>query len=182
MVKRDRISVAVAGAAVATLAVVVWFRADPAAPGSATSSADSRAPARLGPAVPAIELEPAGDRPPAAVGKRDLFAFGVPPTPEPTPEPPPTVPTPPPPPTIPTPTPMPPLTDVRFVGILESKPGVMVAMFLLGRDKDPKAEAVSGQVGDMVANRFRVVKVGLESVDILEVGADQTRRLPLKGK
>ena len=33
----------------------------------------------------------------------------------------------------------------------------------------------------MVANRFRIVKIGLESVDIQEVGSDQVRRIPLKG-
>ena len=44
-----------------------------------------------------------------------------------------------------------------------------------------RKEVLTGQVGEMVANRFRIVQIGLESVDIQEVGSDQVRRIPLKG-
>ena len=41
---------------------------------------------------------------------------------------------------------------------------------------------LTGQVGEMVVNRFRVVKIGLESVDVQEVGSDQVRGIPLEGE
>ena len=44
-----------------------------------------------------------------------------------------------------------------------------------------RSEVLTGQVGEMVGNRFRIVKIGLESVDIQEVGSEQVRRIPLKG-
>jgi hypothetical protein len=111
--------------------------------------------------------------------KRDVFAFGVdpqveiererlanlpPPLPvEPTPTP------------VPTPTPLPPL-NVKYIGSLESKPGLKVAFFMT-----EKKEVLSGQAGDTVMNRFRVMRINIESVDVQQVGADQVQRLPLKG-
>ena len=109
------------------------------------------------------------------VGDRDLFGFGGPP---PTLEPPPTTPsmadlgpTPEP---LPTPTPLPPLT-VKYMGSVENGKGVKVALFVTD-----KKEVLAGQVGDTVANRFRVMKIGFESVDVQQVGFDQVQRLPLK--
>jgi hypothetical protein len=40
---------------------------------------------------------------------------------------------------------------------------------------------MSGQVGQTVMNRFRVVRIGFESVDVEEVGSGQVRRIPLRG-
>jgi hypothetical protein len=40
---------------------------------------------------------------------------------------------------------------------------------------------LTGQPGEVVGNRFRIVKIGLESVDVQEVGSDQVRRIPLRG-
>ena len=45
-----------------------------------------------------------------------------------------------------------------------------------------KEEVLTGQAGQLVGNRFRIVRIGLESVDIQEVGSEQTRRIPLGGK
>jgi hypothetical protein len=44
-----------------------------------------------------------------------------------------------------------------------------------------RQEVLTGQVGEMVGNRFRIVKIGIESVDVQQVGADQVQRIPLKG-
>ena len=44
-----------------------------------------------------------------------------------------------------------------------------------------RKEVLTGQVGEVVANRYRIVKIGLESVDVQEVGSDQVQRIPLKG-
>jgi hypothetical protein len=128
------------------------------------------------PDVPRVGLDRvrAADVRPAA-GQRDVFAFGpeprvepevgpvqVGPAPEPTPTP------------VPTPTPLPALS-VKYIGSLEKK-GLKVAFFLT-----EKKEVVSGQAGETVMNRFRVVRIGFESVDVQQVGADQVQRLPLKG-
>jgi hypothetical protein len=86
------------------------------------------------------------------------------------------VPTPVPTPGIPTPTPLPPLT-VHYVGAVEDKRGVKVAVFLTDKE-----EVLTGQAGQLVGNRFRILRIGLESVDIQEVGSEQTRRVPLGGK
>src|SRR6185503_12511259 len=106
---------------------------------------------------------------PALSAKRDVFAFGGP---DPrqqaamaaqAPPPPPLEPTPTP---VPTPTPLPPL-NVKYIGSVESKPGLKVAFFMT-----EKKEVLSGQAGETVMNRFRVVKIGIESVDVQQVGAD----------
>lgn len=176
MVKRDRVTLAIAGVVLAVLGAVLWLRPVAGTTGVVLGGGTRDEGPRQGPAPPLIGLgQLTGDRPKVEVGKRDLFAFAPEPTPPPTPEPPPTLATPPPPPTMPTPTPLPPLTW-KYIGTLESQPGLKVAMFMTD-----KKEVLTGQVGDTVGNRFKVVKIGLESVDVQQVGADRTERLPLKG-
>jgi hypothetical protein len=175
MVKRYRVALSAAGVGLAILAAVLWLRPAEGTTGTILGGSREEAP-RQGAPPPLIGLDQLkGDRPKAEVGKRDLFAFAPEPTPPPTPVPPPTVATPPPPPTVPTPTPFPPL-NVKYIGSLESQPGLRVAMFMTD-----KKEVLTGQVGDTVGNRFKVVKIGLETVDVQQVGADRTERLPLKG-
>jgi hypothetical protein len=169
-----------AGAALAlalAAALYFWSRSGP----PSTASANAGRGAGAGPVgaesdVPRIDLgRLESHKSPTGAGKRDLFDFGVPPTPPPTP-PPVTVATPVPVIAPPTPTPLPPLT-VRYVGVLEDKRGLKVAVFLTDRE-----EVLTGQAGQLVGNRFRIVRIGLESVDIQESGSDHTRRIPLGGK
>jgi hypothetical protein len=54
--------------------------------------------------------------------------------------------------------------------------GKKVALFM-----SEQKEVMSGQVGQTVMNRFRVVRIGFESVDVEEVGSGQVRRIPLRG-
>jgi hypothetical protein len=119
------------------------------------------------------------DRPETEVGRRDLFEFGAPPvkeTPPPVHTPPPvmvaTPPPGPPPPTIPR---LPPL-NLKYIGSLERLPGLRVAVLLTDRN-----EILTGQAGEVLANRYRIVKIGFESVDLQEVGTGDTRRIPLRG-
>lgn len=162
-------------AAAAVLAVALWLflRGGGSEPMVARTARDGGA--APGGSVPRIGLErleqDAGEVP---VGERDIFGFGGPP---PTLEPPPTlapVPTLPMPDPLPTPTPLPPLA-VKYMGSVENGTGVKVALFVTD-----KKEVLAGQVGDMVMNRFRVMKIGFESVDVQQVGFDQVQRLPLK--
>jgi hypothetical protein len=164
------------------LAAAFYFWARGGTPSTASADGAARGaagPVAIEPDLPRIDLarlESPKSR--SGAGRRDLFDFGVPPAPPPTPPPvivatPVGPPLPPPP---PTPTPLPPLT-VRYVGAIEDKRGLKVAVFLTDKE-----EVLTGQAGQLVGNRFRIVRIGLESVDIQEVGSDQTRRVPLGGK
>jgi hypothetical protein len=147
----------------------------------------SAPPAPLAP-VPRIDLarldQPIGVD---EAGRRDLFSFGG--RAEPAPEPPPTVIVPTPPPAAAgasgglgatadaqpgTPT-LPPL-NLRYIGSVESARGVKVAILVTDR-----REVLTGQAGEVVANRYRIARIGLESVDLEDVGTGQSRRLPLRG-
>jgi hypothetical protein len=183
MVKNRR-TLALAGGGLA-LVTLVWALSGgdrpPAAAAGGAATSSTRGGARGEGQLPRVGLERVRQalvRP--EVGRRDIFDFGLDarqqeleeqedvelvatPVPDPTPTP------------EPTPTPLPPLT-VKYIGSLESKPGLKVAFFVT-----EKKEVVSGQVGETVMNRFRVVRIGFESVDVQQVGADQVQRLPLKG-
>src|SRR5262245_12191739 len=172
MVKQRRaLTMAAAGAA---LAVALWLYTrsdDPRGPVVARAAKDTSGP---GGAVPRIGLDRLDQRSDEiAEGGRDPFGYGGPP---PTLAPPPTIPmvTMPTPDPEPTPTPLPPLT-VKYMGSVENGKGVKVALFVTD-----KKEVLAGQVGDTVMNRFRVMKIGFESVDVQQVGFDQVQRLPLK--
>lgn len=180
MVKRQR-NLLLALAAVAALAVVYMARGGDDHPAAAPRAEASVRGPRSSPEgeVPPIELgrvKQASERTPMDGDGRDIFDFGgAPPPPPGAPgstsplSPPPPTPTP-----VPTPTPLPAL-NVRYIGSVEKK-GLKVAVFMT-----EKKEIVSGQAGQTVMNRFRVVRIGYESVDVQQVGADQVQRLPLKG-
>jgi hypothetical protein len=143
----------------------------------------SRAEAPL-PAVPRIDLdrleEPRGD---VEVGRRDLFAYGPPegadyeaqfrPEPQATPR-------------VAPPASaessgpggggsLPPM-NLKFIGSVGNAEGVKVAVLVTDRN-----EVLTGQPGDVVANRYRIARIGIESVDVEDVGTGQSRRIPLKG-
>jgi hypothetical protein len=162
------------------VALYFWSRSGP----PATASANGNPGVGGGPAEPDVARIDLGrlesPKVGTGAGQRDLFDFGALPAPPPTPHA--VVPTPLPElvgpviPIIPTPTPLPPL-NIRYVGVLEDKRGLKVAVFLTERE-----EVLTGQAGQLVGNRFRIVRIGLESVDIQEAGSDHTRRIPLGGK
>jgi hypothetical protein len=173
----------VAALAVFALAVTLYLTRGrrPPLPGRAPASRSAPAADQ----VPRIDLARlTAPRPQTRLGERDLFSFAETPgaaaaarddeeddSPEVA------MATPPPQPVdiAPTPTPLPPL-NVKFIGALESKAGLKVAVLMTER-----REVLTGQTGEVVANRFRIVKIGFESVDIQELGSDQVRRIPLRG-
>jgi hypothetical protein len=77
--------------------------------------------------------------------------------------------------TEPTPPPLPPMS-LKYIGAFEGRKGLKVAVLMT----DHK-EVLTAQAGEVVANRFKVVRIGLESVDVQEVGTERVRRIPLKG-
>ena len=173
MVKQRRVQLMAAGGAL-VLALLGWWWLRGGAP-PPTDPASQQAAGGLGGTVPRIGLDRLAQRGgPLAPGKRPLFDYGAPP---PTPVPPPTLapePTTPTPVPLPTPTPLPPLA-VNYMGSVDNGKGVRVALFVTD-----KKEVLAGQVGETVMNRFRVMKIGYESVDVQQVGFDQVQRLPLK--
>ena len=138
--------------------------------------------------LPRIDLARLSSPPPATkAGRRDLFGFGeaepdedeaenvrsaaasaAEPTPiavvTPNPE------------TAPPPTPRLVAINLKYIGSLEAQGGIKVAVLLTDRN-----EILYGQVGQQVANRFKILRIGLESVEIFDEGAGQSRRIPLKG-
>jgi hypothetical protein len=128
--------------------------------------------------LPRIDLGRLAARPQEAkAGQRDIFEFGRPPAPpisEREPEPPTVmaevVPTP-----VPTPQ-LPPL-NVKFIGSLDDSRGLKVAVLLTDKN-----ELLTGQVGEVVANRYRIGKIGFESVDLEDVTSGSTRRVALRSK
>ena len=165
-------------AAAASVGWVVLRDASPAVAPAASAAEASTGTVKRGPDLPRIDLARLDrPRPASGIGHRDLFDFATPP---PTPPPPipsaaPIVEETPPPVTIPTPPPLPPL-NIKYIGAFEGKKGLKVAVLMTDRK-----EVLTGQVGEVLANRYRIVKIGLESVDVQDVGSEQVRRIPLKG-
>jgi hypothetical protein len=134
--------------------------------------------------LPRIDLARLDAAPrPAPLGARDPFDYGPPPrstaaalSPEAAPPPAQSTPVPsaasgPP------PEPVPPPLNLKYVGSLRSDAGLEVAVLLTDRD-----EVLTGRAGEVVAHRYKIVNIGLESVDLQEIGTDRTRRLPLRGR
>jgi hypothetical protein len=70
---------------------------------------------------------------------------------------------------------LPPL-NLKYIGSVENKSGVKVAVLVTDR-----REVLTGQAGQVLANRYRIARIGLESVELEDVGSGQSRRIPLKG-
>lgn len=179
MVKREKVLLAVAAGAAVLAGVYAWraLQATPAS-GAAGSASKPRAGKAEAESVPRIGLDRL-EQPRTAdkVGSRDLFAFGAPPPP---PAPPPTLE--PPPvaqaaalvPALPTTPPLVPL-NLKYIGSLDAPQGVKVAFFM-----NDQKEVVMGQVGETVMNRFKVMKIGLESADVQMLGSESLQRIPLR--
>jgi hypothetical protein len=177
----DKRWTAIGGLVAAAAAVGAWVLLQDPAPTPAPAAGAAEAPrsgGRREPDLPRIDLARLDRvRPDSGVGRRDLFDFATPP---PTPPPPvpsfaPVVVATPPPITTPTPPPLGPL-NIKYIGQFEGRRGLKVAVLMTDR-----REVLTAQAGQVVANRYRIVRIGIESVDVQEVGSDQVRRIPLKG-
>jgi len=74
----------------------------------------------------------------------------------------------------PTPTPWP-LLDLSLIGIVDNGQGRTIGSFV----KDGEVVLV-GEPGQVLGNAFRVLRIGVESAEIEELGSGRTRRLPLR--
>jgi hypothetical protein len=161
-----------------------WLLLRGGGPAASTASAGGRPSGRGRGAedVPRIGLARLASPPPSnRAGQRNLFEFG----PEP-PDPSERIlrATPPPPAPAPMLTPPPVATpppnraaniNLKYIGSLEGQGGVKVAVLLTDRN-----EILYGEVGQQVANRFKIVRIGFESVEVVDGGSGQSRRIPLR--
>jgi len=148
---------------------------------SAASNSSSNGRARTArsagppPTAPDVRLRELDDeRPKPISGDRNLFRFKPKPAP---PEPPrPTMPPPPivrPTPSVPTgPPPLPPI-PLKFIGILEAPQSRNAALV------DSNGLVYHGKEGEIVAGRYRILKIGVESIELayLDGRGRQTIRL-----
>ncbi len=70
---------------------------------------------------------------------------------------------------------LPPL-NVRYIGSVDNGTGMKVAVLVTDRQ-----EVLTGQPGQVIANRYRIARIGLESVDLEDISTGQSRRIPLRG-
>ncbi len=83
--------------------------------------------------------------------------------------------TPPPLPIEPTPVPLPPL-QVRYIGAVRAPQGEWIAALTTD-----KKDLLTGKEGETLANRLRIVKIGIESIDVFDLGTGLQRRIRLGG-
>ena len=171
-----------AAAVVVLIGVLYWNygRAEPEAPGTAKARASTKS-AESVPRIDLARLE--RKRAESQAGERDIFLFGVSrdqaiggpngssggegPNPAPT-----AIPTPTP---EPTPTPLPHL-ELKFVATADNGRGCKAVVLQTERN-----ERLTACAGGLIANRYRVARIGLESVDLEDTLGGGSRRLPLKG-
>ena len=60
--------------------------------------------------------------------------------------------------------------------MLNNRQGLKVAVLL-----NDRKEVLTGGVGEVVGNRFRIMSIGLESVEVQDLGNNRVQRIPLKG-
>jgi hypothetical protein len=179
MVTRESQRAIVLGvAALAALGLAwAWLRPAPAPVGRAAGEDPRQA---KGDRIPRIDLARIDTKlEPSGAGDTDVFQFGAPSakialqaTPPPVVVNPSTVAGGPD--VAPTPTPVP-VMNVKYIGTVADKKGLKVAVLMT----DQK-EVLTGKAGDVVANRLKIVSIGLESVDLQDLGSDHIRRIPLR--
>ena len=148
-------------------------RSGPAARGVAPVGSAGEKPA--GPSAPDVHLYAlSGDRPKPVNGERNLFRY-KPKAPPPPPPPPVPVVMPPPTPVAPAGPPPPPPITLKFIGVIdqgEGKPKVAILT-------DGAGPPMYGVEGQPVAGRYRILRIGAESVEMayLDGRGRQTIRL-----
>lgn len=176
MVKPRRGVLLASGAGLVAAAWLLWPR--PTAPvRSGAASPIRRGREATTDEIPRIDLarlENLAKRAAVQAGPRDPGEYPKPPAPPPPPpvtEPAFVPPTPP-----PGPPPPPPL-NMTYVGNVQSDAGLRVAVFITD-----KKIVLSGKEGEVVGSRMRVVKIGLESVDVEDLTSGRSQRLALPKK
>ena len=185
MVNRQNALLALLGLVLLGFGVMQWHGSGLPLPASGTTRAAAAGQGPRGQEVPWIHLDRVKmrDRPLLPLGAtRNIFNFSVTPPPAmsngagdgegggphtPTPTAAPDTPTP--------PTPPPPL-PLKYLGLVERKGEPKIAVLL-----SEQKEILHGREGDLLGGRYRVSKIGIESVDVQDVTTGHIQRLPLRG-
>jgi hypothetical protein len=143
----------------------------------AAATARSQSPAASGPAlepVPPVRLADLNaPRPEPSSGGRNLFRE-KPKAPPPPPARPVTTAPPPDPNAPPPPPPPPPPITLKFIGVVQAKGGT-VAVFSDGKD------VFYGREGDLIEGRYKILRIGVESVEMSYADGRGRQRIPLTG-
>jgi hypothetical protein len=175
------------GAAAVVLAFTVYMvwpgsksgaPAAPVRPSTSRGSATAPAGQVAASGAPDVHLRALEERRPKPItGERHLFRFK--PKPPPPPPPPPPVVIRPPEPIVPTgPPPPPPLPPIgfKFIGMVESASGsAKIAILSDGRN------VVHGREGDIIEGRYRILRIGAESIEMAYVDGRGRQTLRLTG-
>lgn len=148
----------------------------PAANGTSPAPAARRTTQQQAAATaPDVRLEALdADRPRPGLAERDLFRFK--------PKPPPPAPKPiaqpvgPPVATGPPPPPPPPPIPYKFIGLVESGPAKRLAVL-----SDGRGLPVYGREGDIIEGRFRIVRIGAESIEMEHIDGRGRQTIRLSG-
>ena len=125
--------------------------------------------------APDVRLEALdAERPKPVSGDRNLFRFKPkpppPPAPKPSAQPVPAVPTGPPPP------PPPPPIPYKFIGLVESGPAKRIAVLSDGRNVP-----VYGREGDIIEGRYKILRIGAESIEMEHIDGRGRQTIRLSG-
>ncbi len=175
----------VGGGVVAVLGVAAWLQMRPAAttaPAAVTARARAQAsagPAAAGPmtAVKLPALEQGRDEPTDT--SRNPFRFQpkvAPAPPRPVEPPQPAVGAGPSAPAAPTGPPPPPPIPLKFIGLVEKADGTKVAVLTDGR------VTLYGREGDIIDGRYRIVKIGVESIELTHADGRGRQTVRLTGQ
>jgi hypothetical protein len=66
---------------------------------------------------------------------------------------------------------------LHCIGTVENKQGLKVAVLIT----DDHKEILTGQAGDVVANRIRILRIGFESVDVQDQANGRIWKIPFRG-
>lgn len=165
------------------IGVVYYYYFAPAEPppGASNPSANvagtpvgAGGPLSLPGALKFAELEAVNDKPSAG---RNPFRFGVPPPPPTPPRPPapPPQPVTPSPPPVPMGPPAPPAIALKFVGVVQLPSGKRLASLSDGKG------VLMGAEGDVIDGRYRIVKIGVESIVMEYLDGRGRQTIPLRG-
>jgi len=166
----------------AVVLAVVGYRAwtstsaAPPPPSTGASPVAARRATAPGPATtaPEVHLESLeAPRPKPGAGDRDLFRFKPKaPPPAPRASAPPMVA----PPTGPAPPPPPPPIPYKFIGLVESSPAKRIAVL-----SDGRSQPVYGREGDIIEGRYRIVRIGAESIEMEQIDGKGRQTIRLSG-
>ena len=178
------------GGGVLVAAVIVYMVMSPAAPAAEpTTAANQARPTRSAPAKHENTTEPAGPMKPVRLealninrdepgeAARNPFRFKprvVAPPPRPVnPNP---VPVAPPPPATPPGPPPPPPIPLKFIGLVEKGDGFKVAVLTDGKT------TMFGREGDIIDGRYKIVKIGVESIELTHADGRGRKTVRLTGQ